>query len=250
MRLATEDLAIITVRWIILEQNSGIIASLRRLLDPTEQARADRFRFAADRDAYIAAHAMLRMTLSRATGIEAANLRFHVDKNDKPILDPTQGTRELHFSLSHTRGLAAYAIGPSHLLGIDAEAWTAHTPIDIAEHYFSPAEARLVTEKTGSERQETFFRLWTLKEAYLKATGQGLTIPLDSFAFDLDPLALTLKAPETVSAWHFAEFRPSPGHAIALAVSSPEPIPIDAAAVSPLDYASLSKHHPDRAALS
>ena len=107
-----------------------------------------------------------------------------------------------------------------------------------------------MTEKTGSERQETFFRSWTLKEAYLKATGQGLTIPLNSFAFDLDPSAITLKAPEIVSAWRFAEFRPGPGHAIALAVNSPEPISIDAAAVSPLDDASFSEHDLDRAALS
>ena len=241
-------IVIITVRWIILEPNSGAIASLRRLLDTTEQARADRFRFAADRDAYIAAHAMLRMTLSRATGIEAANLRFRVDKNDKPILDPDQGPRELHFSLSHTRGLAACAIGQSHLLGIDAEAWTTHTPTDIAEHYFSPAEARLVTEKTGWERKEAFFRLWTLKEAYLKATGQGLTIPLDSFAFDLDPLAISLEAPETGSAWRFAEFRPGPRHTIALAVRSLEPIAIDAAALAPLDT-SLSERDLGRATL-
>lgn len=235
----------------MLKPDSGIIASLRGLLDPAERTRADRFRYPADRDAYIAAHAVLRLTLSHTTGIEPADLRFLSSKNDKPVLDPAQTGGDLQFSLSHTRGLAACAIGQSHSFGIDAEAWTTPTPIGVAEHYFSPAEARLVARATGVRQQETFFRLWTLKEAYLKATGHGLAVPLDSFSFNLNPVAITLKEPRDASAWRFAEFRPGPTHAISLAVRSPEPISIDAALVSPLDHVSLSGYdgagagHPD-----
>jgi len=224
----------------MLESEPDAIASLRQLLDPKEQGQADRFRFAADRDAYIAAHALLRVMLSRATGIEPADWRFQTGENDKPALDPDQASCGLHFSLSHTRGLAACAIGEPYPLGIDAEAWATQTPIEIAERYFSAAEARLVAEKAEAERRATFYRLWTLKEAYLKATGQGLTASLDSFAFHLDPVAIAVPAPYSAEAWRFAEFRPAPTHSIALAVRSPEPVSIDAAVVPLLDCAGYS----------
>jgi hypothetical protein len=82
-----------------------------------------------------------------------------------------------------------------------------------------------------AERPSTFYRLWTLKEAFLKATAQDLAAQLDSF-FGLDPVAIAVAAPESASAWHFVEFRPGPAHSLALAAQSPGPISVDAAAVS------------------
>jgi 4'-phosphopantetheinyl transferase len=98
-------------------------------------------------------------------------------------------------------------------------------------------EVRLIGESAPSERAATFYRLWTLKESYLKATGQGLATPLDSFAFSLDPLAIAVGAPDSGAAWHFVEIQPSPVHSLALAVRSPQPVPIDAAAASLEDCA-------------
>jgi 4'-phosphopantetheinyl transferase len=226
-----EHAAIVIVRWIMLEPGSAAIPA-RPLLDASERARADRFRWAADRDSYIAAHALLRATLSRMAGIDAADLRFRTTKSGKPALDPAQALPDLHFSLSHTRGLAACAVGRPHALGIDAEAWRAPAPIELAARYFAPSEARLVAERTPAERPSTFYRLWTLKEAFLKATGQGLAARLDSFAFSLDPVAIAVAAPESAPAWHFVEFRPGPAHSLALAAQSSGPISVDAAAVS------------------
>jgi phosphopantetheinyl transferase len=160
-------------------------------------------------------------------------------KSGKPALDPAQALPDLHFSLSHTRGLAACAVGRPHALGIDAEAWRAPAPIELAARYFAPAEARLVA--APAERPSTFYRLWTLKEAYLKATGHGLAAPLDSFALSLDPVAIAVATPDSAAPWHFAEFRPGPAHSLALAVQSPRPIPVDAAAVSLRDCLG----HPD-----
>jgi 4'-phosphopantetheinyl transferase len=232
----TEDHnAIIRVRWLMLGAGSAVADALRPLLDASEKVHADRFRAAADRDAYIAAHALLRATLSRNTNIAAPQWRLRTAKGGKPELDPAQAPPGLHISLSHTRGLAACAVGRPHPLGIDAEAWREPAPIELAERYFAPAEARLVADRTPEERPSAFYRLWTLKEAYLKATGEGLAAPLDSFAFSLDPTGLTLPAPGSGATWQFAEFRPGIEHSLALAVRSPVPIPIDAAAVSPLD---------------
>jgi 4'-phosphopantetheinyl transferase len=223
---------IVFVRWIVLEPGSAAIAALRPLLDASEQARANRFRFAADRAPYIAAHSLLRAMLSRMTGIPAADFRFRADKSGKPALDLAQALPDLHFSLSHTRGLAACAVGRPYALGIDAEAWRVPAPIELAARHFAPAEALLIAEQTPAEQPSTFYRLWTLKEAYLKATGQGLAAALDSFALSLDPVAIAVAAPDSTAAWHFAEFRPGPAHSLALAVQSPGPVPVDAAAVS------------------
>jgi 4'-phosphopantetheinyl transferase len=228
---------------------SAEIGSLWPLLDESERSKANRFHMAADRDAYVTAHALLRATLSSVMNtIHPSNWRFRNTKTGKPVLDPLQAPPDLHFSLSHTRGLAACAVGRPHALGIDAEAWRTPAPIDLAARYFAPAEARLVTDKTEpGEQISTFYRLWTLKEAYLKGTGQGLAAPLDSFAFRLDPLAVSVGGQDPMADWRFAEFRPSPAHSLALAVQSPEPIQIDDAPMTRrdcLDYADacLSKH--------
>jgi 4'-phosphopantetheinyl transferase len=227
-----DDHDTIRARWIVLDGDTAA-APLRQLLDASENAQADRFRVAADRDAYIAAHALLRTMLSRQTSIGPAEWRFRMAEGGKPIVDPAQAPPGLHFSLSHTRGLAACAVGRSGALGIDAEAWCEPAPIELAERYFAPAEARLVATRAPEERPAAFYRLWTLKEAYLKATGRGLAAALDSFAFSLDPTELTLPPPGSPAAWQFAEFRPGLSHSLALAVHSPAPVPIDAAAGSP-----------------
>jgi 4'-phosphopantetheinyl transferase len=229
---------LIVVRWIVLQQDSAAIIALRPLLDASEHIRAERFRVASDRDAFIAAHALLRTTLSDFTGAgHPAAWRFQTNENGKPSLDSAQAPTDLHFSLSHTRGLVACAVGQPYALGIDAEAWRDPAPIELAARYFAPDEVRLIGESAPSERAATFYRLWTLKESYLKATGQGLATPLDSFAFSLDPLAIAVGAPDSGAAWHFVEIQPSPVHSLALAVRSPQPVPIDAAAASLEDYA-------------
>jgi 4'-phosphopantetheinyl transferase len=216
----------------MLEPGSAAIAALRPLLDMSEQARADRFRLADDRDAYIAAHGLLRATLSCMAGIAAADLRFRTTESGKSALDPAQALPDLHFSLTHTRGLAACAVG-HHALGIDAEAWHVPAPIELAARYFAPVEAQLVAAQAPAERPSTFYRLWTLKEAYLKAIGSGLATPLDNFAFSLDPVTITVPEPDHAAAWYFVEFRPGPAHCLALAVRSRGPVLVDAAAITP-----------------
>jgi 4'-phosphopantetheinyl transferase len=233
LRTIEEQAAIVIVRWIMLAPGSAAIAALWPMLDASEQARADRFHVAIDRDSYISAHALLRVTLSRMAGIASADLRFLTAKNGKPSLDPSQALPELQFSLTHTRGLAACAVGRSHALGIDAEAWSVPAPIDLAARYFAPTEALLVAKQEPAGRPSTFYRLWTLKEAYLKAIGHGLAVPLESFAFSLDPVTITNPPPGSAAAWYFAEFQPGPAHSLALAVQSRGPVLIDAAAFIP-----------------
>jgi 4'-phosphopantetheinyl transferase len=227
--------ASIVVRWITIEPDSAAIQSLRPLLGALENSRADRFRDAADRDAYIAAHALLRKTLSRFASTAPSDWRFSVAENGKPQIEITQAPSDLHFSLSHTRGLAACAVCRPYAVGIDAEAWQDPTPVELAARFFAPTEAKLVSAQVPAEQRSTFYRLWTLKEAYLKATGQGLAVPLSSFAFTLNPLAIQIEGQVPKTAWNFVEFQPGPVHSLALAVQSPRPIALDAAEIRARD---------------
>jgi 4'-phosphopantetheinyl transferase len=216
------------------------LAAFRPLLDEAERARADRFHFAADRDAYATAHALLRVMLSKEAGIAPADWRFRAAHGGKPEIDPALGQPDLRFSLSHTRGMVACAVGRGHDLGVDVEACDpSHPALEVAQRFFAPAEAALLGRLPPAQRNVAFYRIWTLKEAYLKATGQGITGPLDSFAFTLDPVSIAFSTPGSgqPDGWQFTEFRPGPGHRLALAIRRPAaaPVPLDPAPASLAD---------------
>lgn len=169
------------------------IARLAALLDDDERARAQRLRAAHDRAAYIAAHALLRAMLSAQCDVAPPDWRFAAGEHGKPFLvnGPAQSPR---FSLSHTRGVAAVAIGEGADIGVDVEAQRAETrsstardDLALARRFFAPEEIACLEARTGEERRDAFLALWTLKEAVIKATGQGLSAPLDGFSLRLDP---------------------------------------------------------------
>jgi 4'-phosphopantetheinyl transferase len=230
-----------------MEVPPGHAAVLSHLLDPTEKARADRFRFADDHDAYIVAHALLRVMLSRQAPVAPAAWRFRASPGGKPVIDPSLGQPDLTFSLSHARGMVACAVGHGCDLGVDVEDCERTLPFEgIARRFFAPAEADLIASLPPAEGGALFYRLWTLKEAYTKAIGLGIAAALAGFAFHLDrtPISITFADPvaDDPGAWQFAEFRPGPRHRLALAVRHPrdEPLLLDARSVSPNEYTGLS----------
>ena len=151
-------------------------------LCPAEQERADAFRFSGDRNAYISAHALLRHRLAMETGLGAAELRFVYDELGKPwLVNVPAGPR---FNLSHTRGMVAVATATRHAVGVDVEASDRLLSSDtaIAEQHFTSREVSALRHiKNAQSRRALFFWLWTRKEAILKATGKGLSMPLSSF---------------------------------------------------------------------
>ena len=211
---------------------------LRDLLDAGEQARADRFKFAADHDSYVAAHALLRVMLSEQAAIAPERWRFVVAGHGKPAIDPALGQPRLRFSLSHSRGLVACAVGCDHDLGVDVEAARQSLAVlALARRHFAAAEVELIATAPPDCQDAMFYRLWTLKEAYVKATGEGITAALDGFCFALDPLSISFTSTrrDHPEAWQFTEIRPGPRQYLALAVRRPatDPIGLDQAAVSP-----------------
>lgn len=211
---------------------------LRALLDDAERARAERFHFERDRLVYTAAHALLRASLAELTGRAPQDWRFSVGAHGKPEAICLPGEPALRVNLSHTRGQAVVGLSLGHELGVDVE-WLArdNATAEIAERFFAPAECAFLRARPPCEAREVFFAFWTLKEAYIKATGKGLALPLDAFAFTLEPPSISFTPPieDDPSRWLFRRFRTGPEHVAALAVRHPEPasLEVTAEAVDP-----------------
>lgn len=210
------------------------------LLDPSEQARATRLRNRADQAAYVAAHALLRHMLSKALGGDPRVWAFETGPFGKPALATVHLRPWLHFNISHARGLVACVIAVVPV-GVDVEASDGEPFPAVAER-FAPGERAMLAKAAGDEYRSIFFRLWTLKEAYLKATGEGLSGRLDLPSFQLDPLRVTLwpsengsAEPSNPDAWRFFEFLPCDGYRLALAVRrrGNTPVNVVAAATDP-----------------
>jgi 4'-phosphopantetheinyl transferase len=194
------------------------------LLDKNERERAQRFHVDADRRDYIAAHALLRAMLAFHWGRPSVSWRFVSDAGGKPRIDPLMKAPEIDFNLSHTRGLVAAAVGPHGAIGVDVEEIEeAKADFAVAEAYFAPAEAELLKGAATADRPLLFFRLWTLKEAYVKAIGAGLAAPLDSFAFTLDPIGIVFRAGASDGAlhWRFAIVPTTGQHVLSVAMGRP-----------------------------
>jgi 4'-phosphopantetheinyl transferase len=198
-------------------------------LDSTERARSSRFRLLEDRLTYIAAHWLLRTALSAISGNSSTDWRFVVEKHGKPRIDPQAGLPEYEFSLSHARGFVACAICAGAKIGIDVET-LAHerARFDNATNFFSPSEVMLLRNTPAAQQAAVFFRLWTLKEAFIKATGEGLSRSLVSFSFSLDPVSIAFPSGDADEAeqWQFAEIRPTTRHLLAVAVRHPLGAPV------------------------
>jgi 4'-phosphopantetheinyl transferase len=222
----------VRVRWLPIggsEENH--LARWRRVLDSEELAQADRYVFASDRNTYIGAHALLRTMLSGATGLPTATWRYARPPFGKPELAPSRPGGGLRFNLSHTRGFVACAIAHDEI-GLDVEA--SDRPIDfaIADRFFAPEEARLVNAAPPEQKAFLFFRFWTLKEAFIKATGEGLRRPLDTFSFSVDPLRIAfhperddIRRDDDPDAWQFFSGHAAKHCPLALAILRSTQIP-------------------------
>lgn len=176
------------------------LARLAGFCDADERARAARFRVDADRAAFLAAHGLLRLTLSTHAAAAPGAWRFAADATGKPfLLDPP---RDLRFSLSHTRGAAAVAVAEACDVGVDVEAAQQRAAdMAVAENFFAPDEIAQLRAAEGPVRRDQFFALWVVKEAVVKATGEGLSRPLDSFSVALSPLRVTMRGAAAAEGW-------------------------------------------------
>jgi 4'-phosphopantetheinyl transferase len=192
----------------------------QELLSPEERARADSFYFEHDRRRYLAAHAALRLLIARYTGESPGSLAIQKDSNGRPILE----NLALHISLSHSGKLVLIALSSAAPVGVDVEEIREIPELmAIARSHFSMTEVEAITRLSASQRVTAFLVIWTRKEAFVKAIGQGLSFPLRNFGTGHpdQPPYLTGQHGESWADWTLADVRPDEQHLGAVAIHRP-----------------------------
>jgi 4'-phosphopantetheinyl transferase len=155
------------------------VDSLLELLDPEERERAARFKFPASRNQFLISRALLRRALGRYRRIDAHDIRFLTTANGKPELAESC---DLRFNLSHSEEVTVFAFARHRQVGVDVERIRPETNAqELAERFFSPPEVKWLRSQPAAQLVPSFFACWTAKEAYIKAQGEGLSLPLSSF---------------------------------------------------------------------
>jgi 4'-phosphopantetheinyl transferase len=206
-----------------LDVSAATVNALLETLCPEERHRAERFHFQRDRDHCVVARGVLRSLLGHYLQLSPAELRFRYNPQGKPSLDGAAAHGGLRFNLSHSGTLALYAIALDREVGIDIEKIDpSRADRSIAENFFSAREVAALDGLTEDGAWlQGFFQCWTRKEAFIKARGEGLSLPLDRFAVSLGPgvearLLLVDDEPEEVDRWTMFGLHPEPGYAAAL----------------------------------
>lgn len=200
-----------------------LLSAYETLLAPDERERRDRYRFDHSKREYLLTRALVRTTLSRYAPVAPRAWTF--DKNQwgcPSIADPAYAN--LRFNLSNTQGLIACAVVDGRDVGVDVEDTSRKTEtVGIADRFFSPREVEALRALPEEAQQARFFAYWTLKEAYIKARGMGLAIPLDQFSFLLDDgppirIAFEPELGDDASTWQFEHLALTPKHTTSAAV--------------------------------
>ena len=207
-----------------LELPVSQLQRLRGALTVDELERANRFSFQIDRQRFIAARGTLRSILSRYITITPSHLRFHYNRYGKPFLAAEFSAHLLNFNLSHSGSMALYAITRKMEVGVDVERVRSDVDYEeIAERFFSANEVAILRTMPTEKKLDAFYTCWTRKEAYIKAHGKGLSLPLDSFDVSFAPwepsiLLITKDEARESSHWRLLDLKPGLGYVGALAV--------------------------------
>ena len=193
-----------------LECEESLLQELRSTLAPDETARAGRYHFEADRKHFLVARGVLRDLLARYTGQAPGDLVLQYGKFGKPFLVQGSPTEPVRFNVSHSNALAVLSFSRGRELGIDLERVRLDFDSDdIAARYFAPQEVAELRALPSALRAEGFFLCWTRKEAYIKARGDGLQIPLQSFSVSLTPGAQERLDSTDCARWSLYSLRPA-----------------------------------------
>ncbi|PAW78568.1 MAG: hypothetical protein B9S32_06500 [Verrucomicrobia bacterium Tous-C9LFEB] len=198
------------------------IEDCRALLSTAERTKADAFHFERDRQRYSISHAALRSLLAQHVSLAPADIMIQQNGWEKPRLEPPHCG--VHFNLSHSGDLALVAISHDYEVGVDVEQIKPLPDLaTLAARFFSKSESTTLFQLPAAEQTPAFFRIWTRKEAWLKARGDGLSLPLAEFDVSLEPgctsaLLATRFAPAEVTRWRVSDLPSPPDYSAALAV--------------------------------
>ncbi|MBN3880764.1 MULTISPECIES: 4'-phosphopantetheinyl transferase HetI [unclassified Nostoc] len=205
--------------WCIdLDQPETKLQSLAATLSSDETARAERFYFQEHRQRFIAGRGILRTILGSYLGIQPLQVQFNYQQRGKPVLADKFADSGLEFNLSHSQGLGLCAVNCTRPIGVDLEYIRPMSDIEaLAKRFFLPREYEMLRSLSPNQQQEIFFRYWTCKEAYLKATGDGLS-QLEQVEVSLTPTEPAKL--EITEDWSLFELVPANNYVAAVAVEN------------------------------
>jgi 4'-phosphopantetheinyl transferase len=204
---------------------------LESVISDEERALAKRFRLPDIRSSFILRRGLLRTLIQNYSGIRADRVEFCHSAWDKPSLSKGMGIDNFEFNVAHSRDSMILAFGRDLNLGVDLEYVDKNYPVmKIATRFFTPNESAVLSEVDPDSLQELFFEIWVRKEAFLKAIGRGLSVPLDSFDVPLNTTCACAEEPPMRSAtiekdgnlWFFSDIPFSTVYKACLA-TSPSP---------------------------
>ncbi|WP_082596425.1 4'-phosphopantetheinyl transferase superfamily protein [Pseudovibrio sp. Ad46] len=196
---------------------------LKNYLSPEECARAARFYFRTDHDSFVVAHAIKRLALGAMTCQTPSDVPLAIGSHGKPKLIHACDEGPIQFSLSHTKGVVAFAVAFQAPIGVDVECVNLNIDTaNLAKTFLASQDTDLLNSVADTERQETFFQLWTAKEAYIKGIGLGMSHPLKSFFVEaLDHKSRICDSQTGASLnWITQSCQPTPKHYMSSAIES------------------------------
>jgi 4'-phosphopantetheinyl transferase len=207
--------------------NRDLLAWYKSLLSEYEQKKYNELYFGRHRESYLISRALLRTTLSLYIDAPPAELEFSYDSYGRPEIQKPVGISGIRFNLSRTRGVATCLISSSTRAGIDVESTlNLSDPEIMFRSVLLPKEIESLQGLRGNSLKRRFLTYWTLKEAYVKATGKGLSIPLTQFSFKLkDGYAQVSFGPQLTDnplEWQFAYYGLTHEHILAVALRKME----------------------------
>jgi 4'-phosphopantetheinyl transferase len=194
------------------------------LLSVDEAERALRFHFAVDRQRYAISRGVLRSILASYLHSDSRSIAFSYSQRGKPLLSGPHPENAITFNISHSGEVILLAFTRNIDIGVDVEQIERKSDLDaVARRFFSVREQEQLFALPAAERSEAFFRCWTRKEAYIKATGDGLSLPLSQFDVSIAPNnqdALVATRPDALEAgrWSMREVPAGTGYVAALCV--------------------------------
>jgi len=201
-----------------LDQPEPHLQNFAATLSSDETARAERFYFPKHRQHFIAGRGILRTILGRFLGIKPSQVEFNYQQRGKPVLVDKFADSGLAFNLSHSQGLGLCAVNCTRQIGVDLEYIRPMSDLEaLAKRFFLPREYEMLRSLSPNQQQEIFFRYWTCKEAYLKATGDGLS------QLEQIEVSLTLTEPaklQITEEWSLFELVPANNYVAAVAVEN------------------------------
>jgi 4'-phosphopantetheinyl transferase len=211
--------------WLAFYEEAGekLRRAYREILEPAEKEREPRFYFDSDRRRYLVTRALVRTVLARYVPLAPQDWRFEANAYGRPEIASVQGKRaDISFNISHTRDLIVLGVTRGRALGVDVEhVGRREVVTDVARHYFAPAEVSALARMPVAQRRHRFFEYWTFKEAYIKARGMGLSLPLDRFSFHFPhdeavELRIDRDLGDHACRWELIQLRPTPEHLLAV----------------------------------